>query len=199
VNPPPTLTIFGVSTGVPTGPGGDMNICATYSATSPPVAIYGGSQRPLTEGGVSVPAQSGCVTVSLVTPSCLGGPQSLINAASTIGDQTFHIDGYVWAPAAAFAMTYLSATGQAFNGGLLVRTFQVAGLPIPSSTMASVPAANVGPTTTYTYSIRYVNVWTCAAASTDSGPCPRTGPPNLRIKLQQTGTAWKVLSWSQQR
>ena len=46
------------------------------------------------------------------------------------------------------------------------------------------------------YSVRYVNVWTCAASA---DPCPQTGPPDIQTKLQQTGASWKVLSWSEQR
>jgi len=166
----------------------DMDICATYSATSPPVAIYGVNQQPLTEGGTQIPAESGCVA----TPGCVVGTGSLLNWPP-LANQTFHVDGYIWAPAAAIAMTFLNSTGQAFNWGVLVRTFQMLG--VKSLTLASVPAVNAGQLTTYTYSIRYVNVWTCAASAS---PCPQTGSPDLRIKLQQTGATWKVLSWSEQ-
>jgi hypothetical protein len=184
---PPSL--FGVATGLST----DMDLCATYSATSPPVAIYG-AQHTLTEGGTTVSAESGCVA----TPGCTGDTRSLINASSPVADQTFHIDGYVWAPAALIAMSYLHSSGQAFNWGVLARSFQLIDLGlfgIVSSplTMVNLPDADPGPVTTYTYSIRYVNVWTCAAAAT---ACPQTGPPNVQIKLQNTGTTWKVLSWT---
>jgi len=98
----------------------------------------------------------------------------------------------VWAPSAAIAMSYVNANGQAFNWGVLARTFQLSTLG-PSRTMAELPAANVGQVTTYTYSIRYVNVWTCAASST---PCATSGTPNVRVKLQTTGSTWRVLSWT---
>jgi hypothetical protein len=174
----------------------DMDICATYSATSPPVAIYGATQD-LNEGGVTVPKQSGCVALQV----CLGSPPSLLNwplfssiGLPTLADQTYHFDGYVWAPAAGMNLNYATAKGQAFNWGLLVRSFTTLGLT--SMTMAAVPAANPGLVTTYSYSVRYVNVWTCAASV---GACPQTGAPNVRIKLQQTGATWKVLSWSAPR
>jgi hypothetical protein len=91
-------------------------------------------------------------------------------------------------------LSYAAASGQAFNWGILVRSFTMLGLN--SMTIASVPAANPGVVTTYSYSVRYVNVWTCAASV---GPCPHTGTPNVQIKLQQTGATWKVLSWSAPR
>jgi hypothetical protein len=175
---------------IPIGPGTDMDLCATYSATSPPVAIYG-AQHALTEGGATVSAESGCVA----TPGCVSNTRSLFNAPSPVADQTFHIDGYVWAPAAALAMSYVNSNGQAFNWGVLVRTFQLLDLGPFSAplTMVNLPDANPGPVTTYTYSIRYVNVWTCTAATT---ACPQSGPPNVQIKLQNTGSTWKVLSWT---
>jgi hypothetical protein len=181
--------------GVPTGPSTDMDICAKYSATSPPVAIYGVYQQPLTEGSTQIPVESGCVA----SPGCVGTVNSLFNwpvtpLLSLPVDQSFHVDGYVWAPAAALVLTYASSNGQAFNWGVLVRSFQMLGLT--SLTMATVPAANPGQVTTFTYSVRYVNVWTCAASSS---PCSQTGPPHVQIKLQQTGSTWKVLSWSEQR
>jgi hypothetical protein len=169
----------------------DLDLCATYSATSPPVAIYG-----VNKSGLPIPAESGCVA----TPGCVGATKSILNwpVVPLVGlpevDQTFHIDGYVWAPAAAISIAFVTAKGQAFNWGVLVRTFSLLGLNW--LTMAGLPAANPGLVTTHTYSIRYVNVWTCAASST---PCAQSGPPNVQIKLQQTGTAWKVLSWSERR
>jgi hypothetical protein len=182
--------------GVATGPSTDMDICATYSATSPPVAIYGVYQNQLTEGTGHVSPESGCVA----TPGCLTATRSLLNASSPVADQTFHIDGYVWAPAAAIAMSYLHSSGQAFNWGVLVRTFQLIDLGLfgvlsTPMTMVNLPDPNPGPVTTYTYSLRYVNVWTCAASTT---ACPQTGPPNVQIKLQNTGGTWKVLSWTTQ-
>jgi hypothetical protein len=177
----------------PASPSTDFDICATYSATSPPVAIYG-VQHALTAAPQVLP-ESGCVA----TPGCGGAVNSILNwpVSPILGypvDQTFHIDGYVWAPTAAMAITYANSNGQAFNWGVLVRSFDMIG--VTSLTMANVPVANPGIVTTYTYSVRYVNVWTCAAASS---PCPQAGPPDVQIKLQQTGSTWKVLSWSEQR
>jgi hypothetical protein len=199
-----TMTGMSPSTnflGVPNGPSTDMDICATYNATSPPVAIYGVNQQPLTEIGGQVLPESGCVA----TPGCASATRSLLNwpvlGLPTLPlagvDQTFHIDGYVWAPAAALAIDFAVPTGQAFNWGTLTRTFRMYGLTLFNpTTLAGVPAPNAGQVTTSTYSVRYVDVWTCAASA---NPCPQTGPPDVQIKLQQTGAAWKVLSWSERR
>ena len=64
--------------GVPTGPSTDFDICATYSASSPPVAIYG-VQHALTVGTATIPVESGCVATSGcslgLTTSLLNWPQ----------------------------------------------------------------------------------------------------------------------------
>jgi hypothetical protein len=174
----------------------DLDICATYSATSPPVAIYG-----VNKSGLPVPAESGCVT----SPICILGAKSLLNWPAPlnlpIANQTFHIDGYVWAPAAAMILYYLGSTGQAFNWGVLARTFQVYGASLPALTMASLPPTDPGPLLTYNYTVRYVNVWTCVASPIPCAVPPDASgpPPNVQVKLQQTATGWKVLSWSQRR
>jgi Tfp pilus assembly protein PilX len=183
-------TMTGMTPGFLSTASTDLDLCATYSASSPPVAIYG-----VNKSGLAVSPESGCVA----SPICILGTKSLLNWPTVFGlpiaNQTFHIDGYVWAPAAAMSLSYLGSTGQAFNWGVLARTFQVYGAS-QALTMAALPAANPGLMTTYTYSIRYLNVWTCAASSS---PCPQLGAPNVQIKLQQTATTWRVLSWSEHR
>ena len=77
---------------------------------------------------------------------------------------------------------------------MLVRSFDLIG--VTSLNMASLPAANLGPVTPYTYPVRYVSVSTCPAASS---PCQQKAAPDVQIKMQLTGSTWKILSWSEQR
>ena len=170
--------------------GGNLDLCANYTANTVPVALYGVYQNALVEGSGSVAPQSGCVA----TVGC-NGASSLLNAGSPNGHESFHFEGYVWAPASAIAMTYKNSAGQEFTWGVLVRTFQITGNgSSPSSAFISLPSATFGAVTTYSY--RYISVWVCPAAAT---ACAQTGTPAVRVKVQTTGSTWKVLSWSHQR
>ncbi len=89
----------------------------------------------------------------MATPGCVLATRSLLNwpvvgplTLPLFGvDQTFHIDGYVWAPGRGdLRSTYATANGQAFNWGMLVRSFQMLGLTCSPMTLAGVPAAQPG-------------------------------------------------------
>jgi hypothetical protein len=177
-----------------------MDICANYvDINTVPVAIYG-ANAPLPVGGATVSAESGCVA----TPGCIGN-NSLIIPASPNGHESFHFEGYVWAPTAGIIMTYKNSAGQEFNWGVLVRTFQITGNGAsPSGAFISLPKYSFGPTPSY--SIHYINVWTCLASATSSTTsCPTSAAPNVRVKIQDTLNAsgvviaTKVLSWSHLR
>jgi hypothetical protein len=187
--------VFGGASTITMPSGGHMDICAQYvDANTVPIAVYGVYQNQLNVGGGSVSPQSGCVA----TPGCSGN-NSLFVAASPNGHGSFHFEGYVWAPAAAFIMTYKNSAGQSFNWGIVVRTFQVTGNgSSPDEAVISLPKSSFGPVTTTTYAYRYINVWTCPQTL---GSCPEAGPPDLRLKVQYSAGsgAVKILSWSRSR
>jgi len=120
---------------------------------------------------------------------------------STNGQPQFYVRGLVYAPNAPISLTLVNSNGQNFNWGVVVRNFSLTfNGSSPSGVFIQLPKENQGVTTTSssttTYSIRYLNVWTCKASTT---ACPQTGTPDVRVKVQTNGSSVKVLSWSVQR
>lgn len=213
--------VFGGSSTVSPSSSGSNEICATYSATSPPVAIYGVSSEviganSLVVAGGSAAAETLCDPVNRVVQPCTssssGTTQSLINDDNN-GKSSFFIQGFTYAPSARISLTLHKgkkkdedSAGQLFGWGLVARSIDMTVTGSTSSAPFIVlrPAANAGTvtTTTTTPTIRYISVWTCKASATS---CPQTDargdaiPPDVRIKVQTSGSTMKVLSWSVQR
>ena len=186
----------GASTVAPSSSGRD-EICATYSATSPPVAIYGVAQDVIGAGSLLAPGGSVSAESLCGSPPCTSadtGTATLIHTAKN-GRSSFFIEGFTYAPAAHIALTFKKSAGQVFGWGAVLRslTMTASGTSAAEPFLVTVP----GPTTiTTTYSIRYINVWTCAAEAT---PCPQTDPPDVRAKVLTSGSTVKVLAWSHRR
>jgi len=183
--------VFGGASTFTPNTGGNAEICASYSPTAPPIAIYGANTA-LTVTGGTLSAQTLC-SVS----SCSG---SLINTGSN-GQAQFYIKGFVYAPNAPINLNLKNSLGQIFNWGVVVRNFSLSiNGSSPTASFIQLPSPNQGITTTTTtstaYTIRYINVWTCPAGTSS---CPQTGTPNVRVKVQTSGSTIKVLSWSVQR
>lgn len=183
--------VFGGASKFKVNDNGNAEICASYSSTGPPVAIYGANTA-LTVTGGSLSAQTLC------PPSGCSG--SLIGTGTSKRSQ-FYIMGMVYAPNAPIALTVQNSLGQLFNWGVVVRKFSLSVKNnSPSAPFIQLPSENPGVTTTTStttsYTIRYINVWTCKASA---DACPQTGAPNVRVKIQTNGSSVKVLSWSIQR
>lgn len=194
-------------------------ICASSPTNSPPVAIYGASLDnqtvPLSSGGsASIPAQSLCTT-----DSC--GSTSFIKT-DTSGQATMYFKGYVYAPKAQLDLTLKNSTAQVFNWGVIVRDFRFvlngsspdtpflqlpkpntgAGLTVTTSTPPPIVSTTVTqppPVPITSYSVRYVNVWTCTVASLQASgrtSCPSNGAPSVQAKVLTDGTSLRVLSWN---
>ncbi len=88
-----------------------FEICGTYSATSPPIAVYGLKQAV----GV-VPAQSGCV----VTPA--GCPTILTDNSP---DSRLFIQGTTYLPLGSVNLSLNNDTGQVFRFGIIARAIAV--------------------------------------------------------------------------
>jgi hypothetical protein len=170
--------------------GVSAEICATYSNTSAPTAIYGAPNTVNVPGG-SISRQSFCTPAAAPT-ACSGGTLLALNSADV------YVNGYVYAPAGQ--VTLQSTNGNVFNWGAAVLTLDANAVPSSAATV-QLPAQNAGYTeTTTTITIptyKYVDVWTCPAASS---PCSTSGSPDLRIKVQYEDDGGKVtvLSWSAQ-
>ncbi len=171
-----------------------MELCATYSATRTPIAMYGLASA-LTGQGLTVAAQSGCIVAA--------DPCSMITTPSN-GHPEFHLNGLFYAPVASLDITFKNSPGQTFNWGLIAWTFSVdtVGTTIQNP-LVELPGGGGVATS---FSVMYVSVWLCAASAT---PCPTTDaggnplPAQLRAKVQVTGTGQpatvKVLSWNEIR
>lgn len=189
--------VFGGSSTVTPNSSGNNEICATYSSTAAPVAIYGVSAEvvggTLSVTGGSVSAEKLCQTQPCTSAS--SGGASLIQTDSS-GQGSFYVQGLTYAPSAPVSLTFKNSYGQLFGWGLVVRSFALTSAGVSSTAPFIVvrPAYNGGVVKTYTY--RYLTVWTCAASAS---PCSQAGTPNLRVKVQGSpGSTLTVLSWSTQ-
>jgi Tfp pilus assembly protein PilX len=163
-----------------------LEICATYQANTPPVALYAPTTA-LTLGSRTLTIPTSCATSScslLVTP--------------TAGQADFHIRGFTYAPRSRMDLTLKnSPNGQTFNWGIVLRglTLNTNGTS-PTTPYIQLPPDNSGGVTTY--STMYLRVWTCVATAS---PCPRNVNPQLSAKVKIIGSppVVTVLSWSVQR
>jgi hypothetical protein len=168
-----------------------LEICATYSATSVPIAIYGPTTPIPVNGGTATSPVSAQTICQLDTCSLF--------QTSASGKAEFHIQGFTYAPNARIALTFKNSVGQMFNWGLVARSFSLAGTgSTPPDAFVQLPPNSVGGSASY--SVMYLSVWVCAAAAS---PCDHSGlsPTRLQAKVQVTGTpsVVTVLSWSVQR
>jgi hypothetical protein len=187
----------GASTFTPSS-SGDDEVCATFSSAHPPVAVYGvstdvnGSTLSMTGGSIS--AETLCAAPPCTSAST--GGTSLVGTGQS-GQNSFYIEGFTYAPSAPVSLTFKNSGGQVFGWGLLLRSFNMT----VNGTSSTAPFIVVRPTihqgftttttTTYSYSIRYLSVWTCIASSS---PCPTKDAqghditPNVRVKVKTTGS-----------
>lgn len=213
--------VFAGSSTVSAPSSSTTEICASSPNGGPPLAIYG-LPVPTTVGSVTLPAETMCSSTGCGTNTLIA-----TTAASSSAQADVYVKGYVYAPQAQVIMTLKNSIGQLFNWGIVVRNFRLTVngvsptspfvlLPKPTtgvgvvvttstpppyaSTSVSTPAPIVSPT----YTIRYVNVWTCLASTlTATKPtCTTTDPlkgPNVQVKVltDPTGkTIVKILSWN---
>lgn len=210
--------VFGGASSVLANSAGSAALCASSPTTSPPVVIDGLANNllvPKTGGTtVTIPAETLC------SPSSCGS-SSLITTDSS-GQPTLYFKGYVYAPSAQLMMTLKNSPGQVFNWGVVVRDFSLGvngtsptapfiSLPKPStgigatvttSTPPPYPSTSVStpaPVVSTTYTIRYINVWTCTVSSLRASgrtQCPSTGTPNVQVRVLTNGSSMTVLSWN---
>lgn len=182
---------------------GNAELCGTYSATAPPIAIYGASSATDVPG---VSAQTLCtngtaaVTCTAANPTANPSGGSLINTLNgpQNGHAQLYIKGFLYAPTAPVTMNVKNSNGQIFNWGVVVWNFSldVNGVS-PTAPFIQLPASNQGfqQQTITTFTIRYVNVWTCVASAS---PCGHSGTPDLRVKVKVDPSTHQatILSWS---
>jgi hypothetical protein len=143
-------------------------LCGSYSRIRPPIAVYG-----LKSADGAVPAQSGCITARNGCP--------LISSGDYASDNAMYVQGTVYAPRAALALSYGQsqrlATGQFIGDGIVARSVSVL-LDGVSPTGVSVPDENIGPPGDET--IVLLKVYVCAGDSTCS---PGSGRLQIEAKV----------------
>jgi Tfp pilus assembly protein PilX len=167
-------------------------ICGTYSASAPPIALYG-LKTDVGTGSNKVSAQNGCITD--LSQSC-----SVIS--SDRSNSKLIIQGTTYVPWANLDITIKNSSQQVFRGGVIARSLKVSATG--SADLASpafvVPAGFVTPGRT----IVWLNVYVCPGVST----CNTGGTLRLRAKVgiaDSNGIAVPgarqitVYSWSVQR
>lgn len=211
--------VFAGASAVAASSSGVAEICASSPNGVPPLAIYGlPTARTVarTAGGTTtLPAETLCAQVS----GC--GSTSLIQTA-TNGQAELYVKGYVYAPQAQMILTLKNSVGQVFNWGVVLRNLRLMiNGASPSQALIRLPKPNTGvgtkttttspspyptavvspgaPSTSTTYTIRYVNVWTCTVASLQASglaQCPSSGTPNVQVKVLTNGPTLTILSWN---
>jgi hypothetical protein len=219
-----TMVFGGASTAAAnTTQGNFAQICASSPTAGgqPPLAIYGLTQsQSVTGPGAStttMPAETLCTSTGCGGQGSSG--TSLINTAyaNSSGHASVYIKGYVYAPQAQMLLRLYNAAGQIFNWGVIVRNLAlvlngsspnqpVFKLPRPNTGIGTVVTTSTPPASTIvntatatvtTYTIRYINVWTCTLDKLDaSGQCPHAGLPNVQVKVRTSGSTLQILSWS---
>jgi hypothetical protein len=167
-------------------------LCGSYSATVPPVAVYG-----LKAAAGTVPALNGCMVTQ--------GGCSLITSSDQAANSAVFVQGTVYAPTALVTLSYQPSAGQVtgdfVKDGMIVRsvTAQVYGL---SPTGIEVPALTVGPKGAETDV--FLQVYVCPGEATCSAA---TGRLRLESKVGVStaipvvpgARTVRVYSWAAQR
>lgn len=177
--------VFGGSSKINLG-SHEFEICATYSAGSVPIAIYGPTAD-IPSGGGGNPG----VTTQHV---CSSDGCSMFSTDPP-GDAEFHIQGFAYAPNARIALNVTNSTGQMFNWGLLLGSFSLdVNGASPTAPFLELPPVSASSS----YSVMYLSVWVCPAAVSSCNPS--SGAARLTAKVQVAPPLpVKVLSWSVQR
>lgn len=167
-----------------------VELCGTYSATKPPIAVYG-----LKSAVGAVPAQSGSVTA-------ING-DALIKSENSPNSR-FYIQGTTYVPLSKLDISLNNSTGQVFRFGVIARSLYLnpTGSAYLGDPVIEIPddSPSFGRLT-----IVYLTVYVCPGSATCT---TGTGTLRLRAKVgltDQTGIAVAgqrqvtVFSWSVQR
>jgi hypothetical protein len=189
--------VFGADAQVNVSSSAQVEICARYSPTSPPVAIYG-LKSSLGSGAMQVPAQSGCVTTLITSGGC-----AMFQTDNQSSNIALYIQGVTYAPRAWVDVDLRKSTNQFFNDGIVARAFSIfaPASATPPTPLAAMPAGAPGPART----VIDLTVYVCPGASSCSAGAGRIGlkakvgfddPTGIPVAGARQVT---VYSWSVQR
>jgi len=165
----------------------EIELCGSYSASSPPIAVYGLKSS---LGGVSAPR--GCVIDPSVATHCP------LFSSSGNGAGIVYVQGTVYAPLASVELSYRSnGKGQFIKDGIIVNSLKVT-LNDVNLTGVEVPVLTAGPKGAETGVL--LKVYVCPSVSTCNAS---TGKLGLETKVGVSNPAGsrtvKIYSWSVQR
>lgn len=171
-------------------PGGQVTVCASASASGPPIAVYG--LKNSLGGSYPVNAESGCVANIPPATTC---PVIYTDQSPST---TLTIQGTTYTPRALININLNNSTNQVFRWGLITRSLSVGATGSVNLSLPLIDVPNVAVSPTPSPNIVYLAVYVCDQAST----CDASGKLRLRIKVQLSGTTPRtvtVLGWSTQR
>ena len=180
---------------------GHNEICASYSADTRPVAIYGvsrdvdGSSLSLSGGG-SVSAQTLCASPPCTSTSTNSDSQQSMIVFDSSGQNSAYIHGYLYAPSAPVYFRIKNSDGILLGWGVVFRSLDIGtnGASPNAPYIAFRPTLHEKLTTITSYTIGYIEVWTCPASATPCATPP--GQANVLVKFKKVGSTYKVLSWN---
>jgi Tfp pilus assembly protein PilX len=175
----------------------NIEICASNSASGPPIAVYGLKQT-IGSGSMQVTAQSGCITAAGYP---LGGDSSHCPLLQSYSDPSpsLTIQGTMYTPRSMLDLYLNNNTVQVFRWGLVTRGIKIRSTGSTgslSNPVIDVPAD--APLPFALPGLMYLNVYVCPGASS----CGITGPVRLRVKVRVSPSAPRtvtVLGWNNQR
>jgi Tfp pilus assembly protein PilX len=149
---------------------GQVELCGNYSATSPPIAIYG-----LKTAVGPVHAQSGCI---------LGTPYPSTGCALIFSDNSpnsaFYVQGTAYAPKAAFDISLNNATGQVFKFGVISRSLMLNMTGSFSLTSPVIELPDDSPGYTNGDTVVYLTTYVCPGVANASSCISAAPPARLR-------------------
>jgi hypothetical protein len=169
-----------------------MELCGSYSATAPPIAVYG-----LKSAVGSVPAETGCITTVAGCP--------LLSSSDAALSSAMYVQGTVYAPRALVALSYGQsgslATGQYVKDGVIARSIS-ASLNGVSPTGVELAPLTLGPKGAETDV--FLQVYVCPGAASCTAA---TGRLQLESKVGVStaipvvpgARSVRVYSWATQR
>jgi len=174
----------------------NVQICASNSASGPPIAIYG-LKSGIGSGTFAVAAESGCITA---TGYPVGGDSTHCAVVQTYNDPNpgLTVYGTTYVPKAVIDLYLNNNTTQVFRWGLVTRAFYAGSTGSSSLDSAIISVPDDAPAPFALPNLMYLDVYVCPGAAT----CSATGTNRLRAKVLVTPAAPRtvsVLSWSVQR
>ncbi|HJQ44863.1 MAG TPA: hypothetical protein VJ870_00880 [Amycolatopsis sp.] len=169
-------------------PGGQVAICASRSASGPPIAVYG--LKTALGGAWPVTAQTGCVTAL---------PPTAVRCSMITTDQspstTLTIQGTTYTPRVQVTVNLNNSTNQVFRWGLITRTLYIGTTGSADLSLALIDVPDVAASPIPVPNIMYLTVYVCPGVNTCSAAATTA---RLRIKVQLSALPPRtvtVLSW----